>query len=449
MKLLIIGNDRISREYGGGQVYIKNIVRSLDKRGQEILYLFIEPKMLGTASLKQLSESPVKEYHVTFPSASRQCAAEESSAAPYLMTVFQDLAPDIIHAHGWKHVTALASELAGIPCIITAHHGGIVCPAGALLNADDAICRVPAGDDDCLKCCVKEVPGWRLWFPLLKATPLRLRLWSGDRLRRFPFILFLTPLGAISRRIRDKMHSVHEIGLKADRIIAPSPAIADALIRNGMPERKIVVMPHGIPVPQAQPLRRDFGSGPLRFLYVGRISRVKGLHIMLKAFAGLAPKTYELHIVGGAVTRPELRYLARLKRSYPSVNTVWHGSRPSEEITRYIAWCDVMVHPAICLEIFGLTIAEALAVGRPVIATRCGGAEAQIDEGENGLLVPPNDSPALRQALRSVIDDPALVRKLATRSGNVISIETHVSALECIYQETLVEYRQRKGDHGE
>jgi glycosyltransferase involved in cell wall biosynthesis len=100
--------------------------------------------------------------------------------------------------------------------------------------------------------------------------------------------------------------------------------------------------------------------------------------------------------------------------------------------------CDMMVHPAICLEVFGLSIAEALSIGRPVIATRCGGAEIQVRDGENGFLVPPNDPAALRMVMQKVIDDRGLLADMAKGTGNVRSIDAHIREMEKIYLECLL-----------
>jgi len=267
--------------------------------------------------------------------------------------------------------------------------------------------------------------------------PLKVRLWIGNRLGNAPFIPFVTPLGIISCSIRDKIQEVRDIGQNANRVIAPSPAIADALVRNGVPEQKVAVVPHGIPLPGHQPLSPDFGDRPLRFIYLGRINHVKGVHVMLRAFKGLPFETYVLHIVGTAFTKAEKRYLKRLRRDFSRVNAVWHGGIPHVKIPGIIASCDVMVHPTICLEAYGLTIAESLAVGRPVIATRCGGAEVQIRDGENGVLIPPNDHRAMLNALLRFIENHSLILKMSQNTGPVLNIESHVSDLVKLYRQLI------------
>ena len=439
LNILIVGPDKLGTEYGGGQVYIRNLILGLMKRRYDICYLYVVFADVLLPRIDSACHSEIKELRLTMPKAWRAIddTASQSRIVREITSIVSNIKPDIIHAHAWKGITAIAARKAAIPCVITAHHGGIVCPAGALLNADDAICQVAANDSNCLKCCTKSIPGWRFWYPLLKAMPLKLRLWAGGRLRRLPFIFFLTPLGTISTNIRDKMKEVHNIGQNADRIIAPSLAIAEALVRNGIPEEKIRVIPHGIHLPQIRPMRSDLVVGPVRFLFVGRINRVKGLHVMLEAFADLPSEKYELHIVGCAVTKREKYYIKRLKKDFSAVKAVWHGGVPHQEIYDLIASCDVLVHPAIFLEVFGLTIAESLAVGRPVIASSCGGADFQIRDGENGLLVPPNEVVSLRKAIQSMIYDPARIKVMGEHCGDVVSIERHVSELQKVYNELM------------
>ena len=110
----------------------------------------------------------------------------------------------------------------------------------------------------------------------------------------------------------------------------------------------------------------------------------------------------------------------------------WQGGIPSNQVFDTIATMDVMIHPTICLEIFGLNIAETLALGIPVIATRCGGAEMQIEDGGNGLLVEPNNATALAQAIQAVVDSK---QKFNVNPKRVVSIKEHTEALSKEYSQ--------------
>lgn len=435
MKILLVGTGCFHRVQGGGEVYIRNLAFGLKARNHSVIYISIDVGEAQNPNQIRLNNEAVEEWQLQFPHQWFQGDIDiESNIIKKITEKIKAIDPDIIHAHGWKHYSCLAAVAANKPCVITAHHGGIVCPAGALLKADDTICRIPANDSNCLKCCVKQVPGWRIWYLLLRYISLYVRLQFSKYVRKFLFVPFLTPLGLMTLVISEKMRSVSDISKNSSRIIAPSPAIAEALIRNGISSYKISVVPHGIPRLPRLPLSEGLGNRPVRFVFIGRINYVKGLHILMQACARLLLSFYELHVVGYPVTRQEKRYYHWLQRTYPLKNVIWHGLKLDDEVFKILSICDVMVHPAICLEVFGLTIIEALSVGRPVIATRCGGPEIQIHDGINGFLIPPNDANALVQAMKRFIEEPPLVQSMAENIGEVNDITAHVLDIEKVYQ---------------
>ena len=87
-----------------------------------------------------------------------------------------------------------------------------------------------------------------------------------------------------------------------------------------------------------------------------------------------------------------------------------------------------LVHPAIYLEVFGLNIAEALQAGKYVIASRCGGAEMQIRNNSDGILVEPNDVKALTHAMEHFASQPK------SSTSNVINIHQHIDNLIDLYK---------------
>lgn len=438
MKILVSSYKLISSSYGGGEVYIRNLIAGLSGHGHHVIGMSLAFTDVQEPQRLWFRHDIFEEVQLSLPKGwmiGSHENHEDSRVQRELALLLKEIAPDIIHANGWKQDISLAGCKAGIACVVTAHHGGIVCPAGALLNADDEICQVPVNDVDCPKCCAKSIPGYRLWYPLLRLMPFQRRIRFGRWVEKRPFIPFLTPFGKITCSILEKGEAVAAMASAATRFIAPSPAIGEALVRNGVPEAKVLSVPHGIPLPAPVPRPVGLEGRPVKFLYVGRISYVKGLHVLLEACRELPHESYELHVVGNAVTNPEERYFQRLQNHFPEVNVVWHGGKAHEEVPQMLAASDVLVHPAICLEVFGLTIAEALAVGRPVIASRCGGAEIQIQDGINGLLVPPNNPLALRRALLRLIESPDHIRDMAQRTGPVNSIENHVDELMQIYRE--------------
>jgi glycosyltransferase involved in cell wall biosynthesis len=420
MRLLLITSSSANSIYGGGQVYVKNLIDQLIYRGQ--------PPIIA----EPLSEG----RHTSEYNGCRVVSFELPLDLENATRILDEVRPDIVHAHGFKAVFAEASKKLGLPCVITAHHGGILCPAGTLLNHRDEICRIKANHKDCLPCVLKNIRAGYYSLPLMRTIPLKARLGIGRLMEKLPFIIYLTPVLKASLDIQAKANEWKAIHDYADLLIAPSDAISVSMIRNGAPKDKVQVISHGIPLPadiseNQHPETIKEGT-KTKFFYVGRICHVKGIHIMLAAF-NMVENGAELHLIGGTGSRSEKRYMRRLQGRYRHDKRIfWHGRVENTGVNKLIKGFDIMIHPAICLEVFGLNIAEALGMGKPVIATRSGGPEMQIVDGVNGILISPNSVSELKNAIKLIANNPL---KFHPGRYNVTSINEHVTQLQKIYEE--------------
>lgn len=189
----------------------------------------------------------------------------------------------------------------------------------------------------------------------------------------------------------------------ADVVFVLAPFFVALAQRGGA--RKIEILPNGIDpaaiggLPDRISHARKDGE-PLRILFVGRLSVEKGLTYLLDACAMLdAQVPYELTIVGGGPLEAEVR--ARL-----TARTRFTGVVPRAHLGAVYGDHDVFCTPALS-EPFATVILEALVSGLPVIGTRVGGIPDVVEEGRNGLLVPPADAPALAGAIsRLALDEP-------------------------------------------
>ena len=416
MKLCIVASGDFFSDYGGGQVYVRNIVDEL-ARHSEVLTTVISFNANQQPFIKDFNGIQV--YVVN----------NETS----LFDALKSIKPDIVHANGEKLITSRLCKQLNIPCIVTAHHGGLVCPAGALLNTNDEICSIQADYSHCLKCYLRNTPTGLFWYPLLKKISQKHYCRIGERLERLPSVPFLTPIGRTGQIVTQKLKDWKELAATATHFIAPSNAIAEALKRNCCPSEKITVIPHGIPYVHSissspfSVLRSQFIS----FYYVGRINYVKGIHVLLKAFSSIENPNIRLHLIGGVGNTSERRYMKRLQKQYKrDTRIIWHGKVPSKQMPETIKNYHCLIHPTICLEIFGLDIAEALMQKKYIIATRCGGAEMQINDNTTGLLVPPNNINELQNAIQrycSEMPQPNIGK------GKPIEIKDHVESLMSLY----------------
>lgn len=225
--------------------------------------------------------------------------------------------------------------------------------------------------------------------------------------------------------------------------IAVSEAVAEGLVRQGVSRQKIVVIPNGIDaleVRKSAAMERDQrpqGQGRLRIGTVARLDPAKGIEILIEAAGILRDRdlSFEAVVVGDGPERQPIEELVR--RLGLEQQIVFHGylDNPFAVLATFDIYV-VSSHE----EGFGFTVLEAMALGRPVIATRVGGLVDLIEDGETGLLVPPGEPQALADAIEVLADDPDLRKRFADEAGKVLerfSVETMCARTIDVYRGLL------------
>ena len=197
--------------------------------------------------------------------------------------------------------------------------------------------------------------------------------------------------GGLQDRFRRAMRAA---ALAADRVVAVGPEIAAALVGAGVPDQRIDVIPMGVDEelfrPRPRPAARaELGLDGSRRLvvFVGRPTPEKGVDDLAAAIAGL-DEPVDCVVVGPAAAgeRGGLRYA---------------GSEPPERVALWLAAADVFCLPSHA-EGMPVSVAEALASGRPVVATAVGGIPLQVGD-DAGILVPVRRPAELAGALRQAL----------------------------------------------
>jgi glycosyltransferase involved in cell wall biosynthesis len=206
---------------------------------------------------------------------------------------------------------------------------------------------------------------------------------------------------------------------RARLVIAPSRALADAARALGA--RAVQVIPSGVELPQ------EVGdeAEPPEVLFAGRLSREKGIAELVEATAGMP-----LVVAGDGPLRsrvPEARVL---------------GFVPHAELERLYARAAVVACPS-HREGFGVVCAEAMAHGRPVVASAVGGLLDLVVDGETGILVPPRDVPALRSALERLLEDRELRRRFGAAGRSRVR---RYCSWEAVTDATLAAYEAALSD---
>jgi len=165
-------------------------------------------------------------------------------------------------------------------------------------------------------------------------------------------------------------------------------------------------------VEEARSAREELGlpRGKVIVGIVSRLQRWKGVHVFLEAASELLkedPDLFFLVIGGPHVLEPDYAASLQRQRRRLHLEDRVHFSGQQTNATRWMAAMDIVVNASFG-EPFGMVIVEAMALGKPVIATRLGGPTEIITDGIDGLLVTPGSVTELVQAVRRLIDDPRL-----------------------------------------
>lgn len=242
------------------------------------------------------------------------------------------------------------------------------------------------------------------------------------------------------------------LGRKTTGIITVSRALKTEMAKKfGIPEDKVAAIYNGIDLERFRVeknlagLRKDYGIGE-DIPIVGTVARMapqKGLRYFVEAAAMLVKEgcTGIFFIVGDGPLRPELEVQAdRLGLKGRLIFTGYQS-----DIVSFLKMFDIFVIPSIA-EGLSITTIEAMAAGKPVIASRVGGLPELVKHEQNGLLVPPRDAGALTRAIKYLIRQPELCKNMGQTGNNMVIKEftkkTMIAKTAEFYRKCLTDYRR-------
>ena len=215
------------------------------------------------------------------------------------------------------------------------------------------------------------------------------------------------------------------VGKLADKLLCVSRAAMAPFEEVGVPERKLAHVPNCIDL-QVFDERFDGSAVRNEFLQnrddrlivaVGRLVPKKGFHELVEAAKDVVAEMPQARFLLVGDTKSDDSYRQQLLRRIDELGLrdyiIFAG--PRTDIPEIMAAADAAVLVAASTatpESFGLVILEALAMGTPVVATALGGIPEVLQDGEHGYLVPPNDPPALAQALLRLLQNPQRARAM-------------------------------------
>lgn len=231
-------------------------------------------------------------------------------------------------------------------------------------------------------------------------------------------------LGELRTRVKQLL------SYSADTVIAGSSAIRDFLIKQGhISEDKIVVVRNAIETKKYLDVPAPEFGHTLKLLAIGRLQEQKGHDILIEALTQLHGIPWELTIVGTGEMLDELSDRATLHH----INDRVHFVGATTDVARVIGEHDVVVMPS-RWEGIGLVVMEGMAAGRPVIASNVGGIPELIEHGKTGLLVQPENTHALAEAIEWVWEHQDAARAIGERAREFARVNCDVSEMVTQYE---------------
>ncbi len=207
-------------------------------------------------------------------------------------------------------------------------------------------------------------------------------------------------------------------------VLCVSEAVRRDYFVSGSDGKSVGVLYDGVDLTQftpevdGSPVRRELGVSPEAPVVgmAGRIAAWKGHGLFLEMAAQLTAQVPGIHflVAGDAVTARDRAWknslLAQVKQLHLTERVHFIGVR--QDMPQVMAALDVLVHPSLIPEPWGMVVLEAMAAGKPVVATGHGGPAEMICHGETGYLVPPHAPDTLAACVRALLSTPEMGRQM-------------------------------------
>ena len=233
-----------------------------------------------------------------------------------------------------------------------------------------------------------------------------------------------------ARRYFPKLHGRIAVSKSAMETVSKLFPGEYSIISNGVDVERF-----GTPLP---PLER-FDDGKLNILFVSRLERRKGLKHVVAAFSRLKWQYPYLRLIVVGAGNPGEEVLGLISQHGLEADVELVGGVPQADLPRYYQAADIFCAPNTGKESFGIILIEAMAAGKPIVASRIDGFSGVMSNGVEGLMVAPGNAEELAGALKRLIDNPLQRQEMGARGR--VSVEAY--RWERVADEVEAFYRAR------
>ena len=397
MKILHINN--FYHKAGGTEIYIDRVSRQLENLGHNVSILYGVPAPSNTEVIN-CNSIFLSNVH----------SSGDYTIINSAMKIIEREKFDIVYLHNVFNTVLIDNLLKILPVLKFVHEHSLYCPGGAKY----------------LRLIKKKCN--------LKYHPVRCFLMA--------YLTHCAPVNPVRLRNRISQSSNDlTIGRTFNSFLVFSQAMRENLKINGIEDEKITVTNH-FTSPISNKGNKDFSM----LLYVGRISREKGVDYLLKVLEGLKTN-YRLVIIGDGYYLPNIK---RLANQLEIINRVeFKGWLSESELSDYYSRAAVLIFPSLWPEPFGISGIEAMAHGIPVVAFNTGAVSEWLIDNETGFLVETGDIIGMRKKVELLLHNTKLAFDMGvkgkTRVEKYFTIERHIRDLFNATSDAIKRYNIRTG----
>ena len=410
MKITFILNHFLPQKTAGTEVYVWALSKQLKLKGHEITVLI--PNFKSVTDQQYIYDGIFVTKYAEPSKVDRALILGERlpDGLSHFINSIKVINPDIVHFHeiggsngvGLSHLKAV--HALNIPIVTTFHIAGNSCITSNLMYKDIELCNGVINIDKCSTCALhqKGLYGAKLSFVrnaalLLYKIGINSKSWGnslGTALAH-PFLI---------AELKKRLLLIIQFNSK---VVVLTDWYYKLLLQNGITPEKLQLIKQGLPN-SILITKRHVISTKLNLVFIGRIEKSKGLHLVLEAMQSIKSNLITLAVYGPVEDDNYFNHC--LKKAF-NLNVQWHGVIDSQKVVKTLQQYDCVVLPSIICEMSPLVIQESFAAGIPVVASNVYGNAEQILDGKNGWLFKFNDSNDLKNTLQQLIIDPCLIEK--------------------------------------
>ena len=410
MKIIFCLHHFLPEFIAGTEIYTLRLAQQLQLMGNDVLILIPFFDQQKTIEYKYEEIRVIKYSETSFIDKKMIMGKKIPDGVKVFAEILLTERPDIIHFHEIAYGRAITifhveqAKTFNIPIVLTCHLSSYSCFVNSMVYKSKKKCDGKINIKKCTACNYesKNLAGFKasvlntgalaLYIMNLNSSLLNTKL--GTALG-FPFLINKLKI------------DLTKLSTFTNKIIVLTEWYKNVLIKNDIPAQKIQYIKQGLTLDRPDKVDNIQLEYPLKVVFVGRISKLKGIDLLIDAICGLPQDKVNLYIYG---QENECDFALKCKqKSKDHPNIKWMGIIPEKDVIITMSRNHILCLPSTFSEMSPLIIQEAFAAGVPVLASDVYGNAEQIEDNINGWLFRFKDTNHLKEKLEMLLRDLQII----------------------------------------